>query len=299
MLDRFRGHALKHYRKDGRPTGQVSNFDQAMRPLLVLYGELLVKDFGPLKLEAVRELMVKGYTDRTGKPRPGVTPRVEELPRSRARVSNADFSSVCPKAIRSARARHAQSWAMHVGWRLRPIEVGRARAGATCLWGVVYPLGSRGAHSRGRGRTCLRSGNTANRGKHVQYLQALAKVGRVGKLFARLAQQVIHGARTAVLGVKRSQVQILSPRFSAAEKQPKIEQESSGTAEQVKAEKTAETADGSALLRSPAHLFHCSKLRNTNGLHVRKTGGLSESGFVSRCDSRFDTGIPARIWLPY
>ena len=59
---------MTYYRKDGRPTGEVSEFDQAMKPLLVLYADLPVKDFGPKKLAAVREVMVKGFTDRHGKP---------------------------------------------------------------------------------------------------------------------------------------------------------------------------------------------------------------------------------------
>lgn len=67
LADLFRQHAATHYRKDGRPTGEAVNFDQAMRPLLFLYGEELVKDFGPLKLKRVRHLMAEGWTNAKGK----------------------------------------------------------------------------------------------------------------------------------------------------------------------------------------------------------------------------------------
>jgi len=67
LLDRFRQYAATYYVKDGRPTGEAANFDHAMRPLLLLYGSELVKDFGPRKLKTVRDLMVKGFTDRNGK----------------------------------------------------------------------------------------------------------------------------------------------------------------------------------------------------------------------------------------
>jgi integrase len=69
LCERFRRHAVEYYRKGGRPTGELGNFDMAMRPLLLLFGEELVKDFGPKKLKAVRELMVQGFTDRAGKDR--------------------------------------------------------------------------------------------------------------------------------------------------------------------------------------------------------------------------------------
>lgn len=66
MLAAFRRFALQHYRKDGRVTGEVSNIDHSIRPLKLLYGRELVRDFGPLKLQAVRTLMVKGYTAANG-----------------------------------------------------------------------------------------------------------------------------------------------------------------------------------------------------------------------------------------
>ena len=67
LLAAFRRHAVRHYQKDGRPTGEVTNFDHAIKPLKMLFGRDLVRAFGPLKLKQVRELMVKGYTDAKGK----------------------------------------------------------------------------------------------------------------------------------------------------------------------------------------------------------------------------------------
>ena len=39
---------------DGKPTGELDSFRQAMKPLRALYGNTLVTDFGPLSLKAVR-----------------------------------------------------------------------------------------------------------------------------------------------------------------------------------------------------------------------------------------------------
>jgi len=55
VLAAFRRHVVLHYRKDGRPTGEVRNFDDAMKPLALLYGDEPVRAFGPRKLKAVRD----------------------------------------------------------------------------------------------------------------------------------------------------------------------------------------------------------------------------------------------------
>lgn len=43
---------------DGRPTGEVNNIRQALRPLKELYGHSKAVDFGPLTLRAVRQRMI-------------------------------------------------------------------------------------------------------------------------------------------------------------------------------------------------------------------------------------------------
>lgn len=63
LLVLFRRHALQHYRKDGKPTGEVHNFDFAMVPLRLLYGREPVRDFGPLKLQAIQSALASGYSD--------------------------------------------------------------------------------------------------------------------------------------------------------------------------------------------------------------------------------------------
>jgi integrase len=63
LLAAFRRHAVTHYRKDGKPTGEIHNFDCAIAPLRLLFGRERVVDFGPLKLKAVQAVMVKGYQD--------------------------------------------------------------------------------------------------------------------------------------------------------------------------------------------------------------------------------------------
>ncbi|OAI41451.1 hypothetical protein AYO40_03070 [Planctomycetaceae bacterium SCGC AG-212-D15] len=55
-------HVESYYRHtDGTPTGEVQCFTYALRPLNYLHGETAAKDFGPMALKAVRELMVRGY----------------------------------------------------------------------------------------------------------------------------------------------------------------------------------------------------------------------------------------------
>lgn len=65
LLAAFRRHALKHYRKDGRPTSQLHVIDYAIRPLKRLYGSELVRTFGPLKLQALQALLVREGLART------------------------------------------------------------------------------------------------------------------------------------------------------------------------------------------------------------------------------------------
>jgi integrase len=59
----FLQHAQQHYRRpDGTVTTEPSEFNAAIRPLVHLYCALPAAEFSPLKLEAVRRLMVDGYT---------------------------------------------------------------------------------------------------------------------------------------------------------------------------------------------------------------------------------------------
>ncbi len=53
-------HAQGYYRKpDGRPTPEVETLRQALKPLILLYGDTRIADFGPLALKAVREAMIQ------------------------------------------------------------------------------------------------------------------------------------------------------------------------------------------------------------------------------------------------
>ena len=52
-------HAKDFYRRvDGSPTGEFDNIKLAVRPLKSLYGSTPAKDFGPLALKAVRQVMI-------------------------------------------------------------------------------------------------------------------------------------------------------------------------------------------------------------------------------------------------
>lgn len=58
----FWPHAEMHYRRtDGTPTNELTDFKLSLRPLAHLYGNATARDFGPLALKAVRQLMIDGY----------------------------------------------------------------------------------------------------------------------------------------------------------------------------------------------------------------------------------------------
>jgi integrase len=59
-------HAEGHYRRsDGRPTREIDNFRDALRPLLALYGSTSAAEFGPLALRSVQDEMVRSGLART------------------------------------------------------------------------------------------------------------------------------------------------------------------------------------------------------------------------------------------
>jgi integrase len=56
----FWEHAKKHYRHaDGTPTRELDNYRDALRPLRKLFGRTRASEFGPLRLRAVREEMLR------------------------------------------------------------------------------------------------------------------------------------------------------------------------------------------------------------------------------------------------
>ena len=65
LLAAFRRHAIKHYRKDGRPTGELANIDYAIKTLKTFYGRELVGHFGPLKLQAIQAALVRDNLARS------------------------------------------------------------------------------------------------------------------------------------------------------------------------------------------------------------------------------------------
>jgi hypothetical protein len=58
MLD-YWGFVERHYVKNGKPTSEQETIRCALRFVRQLYGSTAAKDFGPLKLKAVREEMVR------------------------------------------------------------------------------------------------------------------------------------------------------------------------------------------------------------------------------------------------
>ncbi|WP_254508940.1 tyrosine-type recombinase/integrase [Anatilimnocola floriformis] len=60
VLKRYRTFAQGYYVKNGKPTKELVEMRYALRPLRKLYGNTLAREFGPLKLKAVRQHLVDG-----------------------------------------------------------------------------------------------------------------------------------------------------------------------------------------------------------------------------------------------
>jgi integrase len=67
-------HAREYYRgPGGEPTSELHNFTMSLRPLNHLYAALPAAEFSPLKLKAVRKLMVDGYEHPQHGPQPALS----------------------------------------------------------------------------------------------------------------------------------------------------------------------------------------------------------------------------------
>jgi hypothetical protein len=66
LLLRYWQHAKGYYRKNGKPTQEISALKSALRPVRELYSSQPARDFGPLALEAVRQRMIDLKWSRTG-----------------------------------------------------------------------------------------------------------------------------------------------------------------------------------------------------------------------------------------
>jgi integrase len=60
VLREYMQHVDGYYIKDGRPTSEPKNIRLSIRPARQLYGDTLAREFGPLKLKAVRQAMIEG-----------------------------------------------------------------------------------------------------------------------------------------------------------------------------------------------------------------------------------------------
>ncbi|GAC1474987.1 MAG: site-specific integrase [Isosphaeraceae bacterium] len=58
LLVSYLRHADSYYVKDGRPTKEPEDIRYAVRPLRLLYGSTLARDFGPLALKTVRQALI-------------------------------------------------------------------------------------------------------------------------------------------------------------------------------------------------------------------------------------------------
>jgi len=59
--DYFQYVEKRHRKADGSPSSEVEHAKLSLRPLNFLHGNVPISDYGPMRLKAVRELMVKGY----------------------------------------------------------------------------------------------------------------------------------------------------------------------------------------------------------------------------------------------
>lgn len=65
MILRYWVFAKQHYRRDGRPTRELDNIRDALRPVQALYGHTTAAQFGPLAVKAVRRAMIDDGLART------------------------------------------------------------------------------------------------------------------------------------------------------------------------------------------------------------------------------------------
>jgi hypothetical protein len=71
IIERFWRHVEQHYRRsDGTATHEVVSYRNSLRPVAHLYGDLPADEFSPLKLKAVRDLMIHGYKHPKYGPQP-------------------------------------------------------------------------------------------------------------------------------------------------------------------------------------------------------------------------------------
>jgi hypothetical protein len=78
LLLRYLQFAMQYYVQDGKPTGEVRNLKDAMRPLRALYGLAPANDFGPKALKLVRQYMI----DREKLSRGVINGRIDRLKRA-------------------------------------------------------------------------------------------------------------------------------------------------------------------------------------------------------------------------
>ena len=97
LIAAFWRHAPTYYRKaDGTPTGEIAPLKTALRMLRQAYGDLQVAQFGPLKLQAVRERMIVA-----GWSRKNINAQVRRLIRVFRRVVSRELvPSQVPVALR-------------------------------------------------------------------------------------------------------------------------------------------------------------------------------------------------------
>jgi integrase len=65
MILRYWVYAKQHYRREGRPTRELDNIRDSLRPVRKLYGHTAAAQFGPLALKAVRRAMIDADLART------------------------------------------------------------------------------------------------------------------------------------------------------------------------------------------------------------------------------------------
>ncbi|HQX48935.1 MAG TPA: hypothetical protein PLR25_03455, partial [Planctomycetaceae bacterium] len=64
VLLKYRDFAREYYAKDGKPGKEYVEMRLALKPLRELYGHTLAREFGPLKLQAVRQKMIDSDLSR-------------------------------------------------------------------------------------------------------------------------------------------------------------------------------------------------------------------------------------------
>jgi len=65
LIARYWTFAREHYQRDGKPTAEIANIHDALKPVERRYGDELAAEFGPLAFKTIRAELIKAGLARS------------------------------------------------------------------------------------------------------------------------------------------------------------------------------------------------------------------------------------------